>query len=59
MMDISGNAGYHSVQNLLPYRLLCRSVKIAIQKTEILPVVLDAKTNASEQNGRSIPQGKA
>jgi hypothetical protein len=36
----SGNACYHSVQNLLSSRLLSKNVKIKIYKTIILPVVL-------------------
>jgi hypothetical protein len=36
----SGNACYHSVQNLLSSRLLSKNVKIRIHKTTILPVVL-------------------
>jgi hypothetical protein len=36
----SGNACYHSVQNLLSSRLLSKSIKIKIYKTIILPVVL-------------------
>jgi hypothetical protein len=37
----SGNACYHSVQNLLPSRLISKKkLKIKIYKTEILPVVL-------------------
>jgi hypothetical protein len=36
----SGNACYHSVQSLLSYRLLSRNVKVKIDKTVILPVVL-------------------
>jgi hypothetical protein len=36
----SGNACYHSVQNLLSSRLLSRNRKIRIYKTIILPVVL-------------------
>jgi hypothetical protein len=36
----SGNACYHSVQNLLPSRLLSKNIKIRIHKTIILPVVL-------------------
>jgi hypothetical protein len=35
----SGNACYHSVQSLLPSRLLSRNVKVKIYKTIILPVV--------------------
>jgi hypothetical protein len=35
----SGNACYHSVQNLLFSRLLSKSIKIKIYKTIILPVV--------------------
>jgi hypothetical protein len=37
---ISGNACYHSVQNLLSSRLLSRNIKIIIHKTIILRVVL-------------------
>ena len=36
----SGNACYHSVQNLLSSRLLFRTLKIKIYRTIILPVVL-------------------
>jgi hypothetical protein len=36
----SGNAYYHSVQNLLSSRLLSKKVKIGIYKTIILPVLL-------------------
>jgi hypothetical protein len=36
----SGNACYHSVQNLLFSRLLLKNLKIRIYKTIILPVVL-------------------
>jgi hypothetical protein len=36
----SGNACYHSVQNLLSSRLLSQNVKVRIYKTIILPVVL-------------------
>jgi hypothetical protein len=36
----SGNACYHSVQNLLSSRLLSSYVKVKIYKTIILPVVL-------------------
>jgi hypothetical protein len=36
----SGNAFYHSVQNLLSSRLLLKNVKIRIYKAIILPVVL-------------------
>jgi hypothetical protein len=36
----SGNACYHSVQNLLSSRLLSKHLKIRIYKTIILPVVL-------------------
>jgi hypothetical protein len=37
----SGNACYHSVQNLLSSRLLSKNVKVRIFKTIILPVVLN------------------
>jgi hypothetical protein len=36
----SGNACYHSVQNLLSSRLLSKNVKIRMYKTIIFPVVL-------------------
>jgi hypothetical protein len=36
----SGNACYHSVQNLLSSRLLSKNVKIRIYKTIIFPLVL-------------------
>ena len=36
----SGNACYHSVQNLLSSRLLSKNLKIKIHRTIILPVVL-------------------
>jgi hypothetical protein len=36
----SGNACYHSVQNLLSSHLLLKNVKVRIYKTIILPVVL-------------------
>jgi hypothetical protein len=36
----SGNACYHSVQNLLSSRLLSKNVKVRIYKTISLPVVL-------------------
>jgi hypothetical protein len=36
----SGNACYHSVQNLLSSLLLSKNVKIRIYKTIVLPLVL-------------------
>ena len=36
----SGNACYHSVQNLLSSRLLPKNLKIKIYRTIILPIVL-------------------
>ena len=36
----SGNACYHSVQNLLSSRLLSKNLKIKIYRTIILPIVL-------------------
>jgi hypothetical protein len=36
----SGNACYHSIQNLLPSHLLSKNIKIRIFRTIILPVVL-------------------
>jgi len=35
----SGNACYHSVQNLLSTRLLSKNLKIKIYRTTILPIV--------------------
>ena len=37
---MSGNACYHSVQNLLSSNLLSKNLKIKIRGTIILPVVL-------------------
>jgi hypothetical protein len=37
---ISGNACYHSVQNILSFRLLCKNFGVKIYKTTFLPVVL-------------------
>jgi hypothetical protein len=36
----SGNACYHSVQNLLSSRLLSKNIKIKVYRTVVLPVVL-------------------
>jgi hypothetical protein len=36
----SGNACYHSIQNLLSSHLLSKKLKIRIYKTLILPVIL-------------------
>jgi hypothetical protein len=36
----SGNACYHSVQNLLSSRLLSNNTKIRVYRTVVLPVVL-------------------
>jgi hypothetical protein len=36
----SGNACYHSVQNLLSSRLLSKNIKIRIHRTIVLPVIL-------------------
>jgi hypothetical protein len=36
----SGNASYHSVQNLLSFHLLLKNVRIRICKTLMLPMVL-------------------
>jgi hypothetical protein len=43
----SGNACYHSVQNLLLSHLLCKNIKTRIYKTIILPVVLYGYENCS------------
>ena len=37
---MSGNACYHSVQNVLSSRLLSKNLKIKIYRTIILPIVL-------------------
>jgi len=39
-MYASGNACYHSVQNLLSSRLLSKNLNIKIYRTIILPIVL-------------------
>jgi hypothetical protein len=44
----SGNACYHSVQNLLSSGLLPKNIKIKICKTTILPVVLYGRETCSE-----------
>jgi hypothetical protein len=36
----SGNASYHSVQNLLSSHLLSKNIKVRIHKTIILPIVV-------------------
>jgi hypothetical protein len=36
----SGNACYHSAQNILSSRLLSQNIKIRVYKTIILPVIL-------------------
>ena len=40
----SGNACYHSVQNLVSSRLLSKNLKIKIYRTIILPVVYGCET---------------
>jgi hypothetical protein len=40
MSSLTGNAEYHSVQNILSSRLLSKNIKITIQRIIILPVVL-------------------
>jgi hypothetical protein len=37
---ISGNACYHSVQNLLSSRLILKKLKVKMYKTVVVPVVL-------------------
>jgi hypothetical protein len=46
----SGNAYYHSVQNLLSSRLLSKNVKIRICKTVTLPVVLYGSLRLREEH---------
>ena len=41
---MSGNACYHSVQNLLSSRLLSKNLKIKIYRTIILPVLYGCET---------------
>jgi hypothetical protein len=43
----SGNACYHSVQNLLSSRLLSKNVRVRIYKTIILPLVLYGREMSS------------
>jgi len=40
----SGNAGYHSVQNLLSSSLLSRNLKIKIYRNIVLPVLYGCET---------------
>jgi hypothetical protein len=47
---ISGIACYHSVQNLLSSRLLSKNLKIRINKTIILPVVLYGSLTLREEH---------
>jgi len=42
----SGNACYHSVQNLLSSRLLSKNLKIKIYRTTILPVLYGCETRS-------------
>jgi hypothetical protein len=53
----SGNACCHSVQNLLPSSLLSKTIKIKIQKTVILSVVLNGYENWSHIEGRTYAEG--
>jgi hypothetical protein len=53
----SGNAGYHSVQNLLSSRLLSKNIQIRIYKTIILPVVLYGCETWLWHWGRNIDWG--
>jgi ribosomal protein L37E len=46
----SGNASYHSAQNLLSSCLLPKNVKIRIYRTIILPVVLYGSLVLSEEH---------
>jgi hypothetical protein len=47
----SGNACYHSVQNLLSSWLLSKNFKIGIYKTIILPVILWVRNLVSDIKG--------
>jgi hypothetical protein len=47
----SGNACYHSIQNLLSSHLLSENVKVRIYKTIILPVVLYGCETCSDIKG--------
>jgi hypothetical protein len=48
----SGNACYHSVQNMLSSRLLSKNIRITIYKSIILPVFL----YGCENYGRAVAQ---
>jgi hypothetical protein len=56
----SGNASYHSVQNLLSSRLLSKIMKVRIYKTIILPVVYvgvsgpECRPNSGNKNRKQI-----
>jgi hypothetical protein len=53
----SGNANYHLVQNLLSSHLLSENIKIIIQMTVILPVVLyGCKTRSLTLREEHIPR---
>jgi hypothetical protein len=53
----SGNASYHSVQDLLSSRVVSKNVKIRIYKTIILPVVLYGCETWSDIKGRTQTEG--
>jgi hypothetical protein len=59
----SGNACYHSVQNLLSSRLLCKSIKMRIYETVILSVVLYGcgtwSLTLREDHGLRVTENKA
>jgi hypothetical protein len=59
----SGEACYHSVQNLLPSRLLLKNLKIRIYKTIILPVFLYEceiwSLTLREEHGLKVFENKA
>jgi hypothetical protein len=53
----SGNASYHSVQNLLSSRLLSRNLKIKIYRTIILPFFLYGFETLSHIEGGTYAGG--
>jgi hypothetical protein len=53
----SGNACYHSVQNLLSSRLLSKNTKIRVYRTVVLPVVLYGCETVCHTEGGTKTEG--
>jgi hypothetical protein len=53
----SGNACYHSVQNLLSSRLLSKNTKVRVHRTVVLPVVLYGCETLSHTEGGTKTEG--